>query len=186
MNQVEINTNSILVKPNRVFLARGIFSLFLGCLVLGLLLNGSEPIAPIEITFADKLGAKICYVFLLFFFGLGFFGIIAGSMRIVIDENGVCGKRLFSKRRLLWTEIQDYGIFDSGDRDSYGKISILYFSAAELPLNKKRTKKKIRSRTVYVYVQCSGADADRIIAFCRRYSSVTPFVCDEDKAFNRR
>ncbi|MGN1443951.1 MAG: hypothetical protein ACI4XE_08895 [Acutalibacteraceae bacterium] len=178
MNQAEMNTNSILVKPNRVFLARGVFSLFLGCLVLGLLFNGSEPIAPIEMTNADKLGTKIWYVFLLLFFGFGFWGIITGSMRIVIDENGVCGKRLFSKKRLLWSEIRDCGIFDSGDGDIHGKISVLYFSAVELPPNKKQTKKKIRRRTVYAYVQYSGEDADRIVAFCRRYAKCEPFVSD--------
>lgn len=103
MKQIEINMNSIVVKPNRGFLASGILSLFLSCLVLSLLFNGFEPIAPIEMTFADKLGRKICYVFLLLFFGLGFLRIITGSMCIVIDENGVCGKRLFSKKRLLWS-----------------------------------------------------------------------------------
>lgn len=176
MNQVEINMNNIVVKPNREIFASGIFSLFLGCLALTLLLNGSEPTAPIEMTLADRLATKICYMFILLFFGFGFWGIITGSMRLVIDENGVCGKRLFSKKRLLWSEIHDYGIFDSSDGDIHGKIGILYFSAAELPLNKKRTKKMIKGRTVYAYVKCSGADADRIVAFCRRYARCEPFV----------
>lgn len=186
MKQIEINMNSIVVKPNRGFLASGILSLFLCCLVLSLLFNGSEPIAPIEMTFADKLGRKICYVFLLLFFGLGFFRIITGSMCIMIDENGVCGKRLFSKKRLLWSVIRDYGIFDSGDVDRDGKISILYFSAAELPLNKKRTKKKIKGKAVYAYVKCSGADAERMVALCRRYAGCESFVSDPDYPWRMR
>lgn len=186
MNRVEVKANEIIIKRNNILIGLGV--VVFGIAITGvwgmidfLMLGPPDP--------GDELieAFTLLYIFsgTLFLFGMGVYGIMAGFKQFVIDPDGVFCKGLFGEKKLTWQEISDYGMFLSGRSMGYNEY-IFYFSKEVLPVNRKSTRKKLRGRAVYAYVYYRGENVDRIVPFCRRYSSVSPFICYEDKALNRR
>lgn len=186
MNRIEIKANVVVVKRNNLLIG-------LGAVILGMGILGVWGMIDFLMLGPPDPGDEFVHIFsILYIFsgealilGMGIYSITAGFNRIVIDSDGVFCKGLFGEKKLTWQEIADYGVFLSGRSMGYNEY-ILYFSREVLPVNRKSTKKKLRGRAVFAYVHYRGEDIDRIVSFCRRYSSVTPFICDEEKALNRR
>lgn len=185
MNRVEVKVNEIIIKRNNILIG-------LGAVVLGMGITGVWFMIDFLMLGPPDPGDEFVYIFAILFsllgtimiLGVSISGIIAGFNRIVIDPDGVFCKGLFGEKKLTWQEISDYGMFLSGKSMGYNEY-ILYFSKEVLPVNRKSTKKKLRGRAVFACVYYRGDDIDRIIPFCRRYSSVPPFIRKGRQSINR-
>lgn len=184
MNQVEIKANEVIIKRNNLLIVLGVFALGIGITAVPMLTNFPKPGITGEYELSEVFGFLFGCFWLLVISGNGIYSITAGFNRIVIDSDGVMCKGLFGVKKQTWQEISDYGMFLSGRSMGHNEY-ILYFSRKVLPVNRKSTKKKLRGRAVFAYVYSRDEDIDKILAFCRRYSSVPPFISGEDKALNK-
>ncbi|MGN1443588.1 MAG: hypothetical protein ACI4XE_07050 [Acutalibacteraceae bacterium] len=189
MNRIEIKANEVVVKRNNLLIVFGVFVLGIGIGVVPMLLDFPKPEITGEYELSEVFGFLFGCLWLLVISGNGIFCITAGFKRIVIDSDGVTCKGLFGVKKLSWSAVADYGVYwDGQTRPTSFHEYVLYFADAVLPVNRKLTKKKPGRNTVkthFLSVRFSD-EPEKILAFCRRYSSVTPFICDEDKALNRR
>lgn len=179
MNRVEVKVNEIIIKRNNILIGLGALVLGKGITAVPMLLDFPKPEITGEYELSEVFGFLFGCLWLLIVSGSGIFCITAGLKRIVIDSDGVMCKSLFGVKKLLWSAVADYGVYwDGHTRPTSYHEYVLYFSDQTLPVNRKSTKKKPGRNTVkthFLSVRFSD-EPEKILAFCRRYSPVPPFV----------
>lgn len=186
MKQVEARTDSFVLKPNIGLILRAVLDLFLGFVLLTVLVR-FEPETAGTYSAGDIGEILTCLVCMVGFWVLGAVDTAKNGITVVVDRNGVCRKGLFSRKSLSWAEILDYGCFYDRYIKSLSGMYVVYFSSEKLNGDKTGKRKKIGGKAIRTYLSAPDAckAVDSLIPFFRRYSSVSPFICDEDKALNR-
>lgn len=189
MNRVEIKANEIVIKRSNLLIVLGVVVIGVGITAVPMLLEIPKPEITGEYELPQVFGFLFGFLWFLVISGNGIFCITTGFKRIVIDSDGVISKGLFGTKRLLWSAITDYGVYWDGQiRPTWFHEYVLYFSDEALLVNRKSTKKKLGRKTVKTHFQSVrfADEPEKILALCRRFSSVAPFIRKGDKIFDRR
>lgn len=177
MKQIKVFPDIIVIKGHYSYLVSGVILLSVGSFPL------IEFVLPmifdVDLFTPDGMPVLCLVAVLLFFFGVGLFMLLRFFETVTVDENGILRKSLLKSKKLSWEETADYGVFY--DVTSRYPMYVVYFSAEKLETNKKETRKKLRGRTIKIYVAQSQFDAvtESLLPFCRRYAKCEPFVNGE-------
>lgn len=111
---------------------------------------------------------------------MGFSLVYTFGKKTIIDSEGITTSFLFYKKELEWREIQDYGISYCGQTRNEGNTYYLYFATEEQNI-KNRFKKKLKGNMIKITVVGENyyEVTKKVIPFCQRKTSVTPFIADD-------
>lgn len=135
-------------------------------------------------TGADILGAVFVCFWTLMILCMGIYALLQGTKKIIIDEQGVLCKTLFTKRFLTWPEIADWGISYCGQTRGEGNTYYLYFSE-QIQSVKNECRKKLRGSMIKYFIMGDEyyEAITELVPFCKERCSVEPFIGKEKYHF---
>lgn len=104
---------------------------------------------------------------------------------LILSNDGVLRKQIFSRKFYYWDEIQDYGLYYCGNKREEINIYCLYFSKEYLQHDNgfdKRLKGKMIKIIVTEY-EYNEIIKD-VIPFCRQRTAIEPFVAPDEPHFS--
>ena len=176
MRICKVHENEIKIIGNRYFLIVSV-----GAAVMALLPVKNFIEAWIHqgyFTKGDIFVTVLAIPWVLFFLFGAFYCYLYGTGYIVMNNNGVKYHSLINNRFYSWAEIEDFGMSYCGLTGNAGvNTYYFYFSKNMLP-TKSDDKKKIRGKVIKTMIFESDFQdfADEVIPFCKRFTSVEPFV----------
>ncbi|MGN1195827.1 MAG: hypothetical protein ACI4SB_10110 [Acutalibacteraceae bacterium] len=184
MKQIKVFPDKIVIKGHYSYLVGGVILLPGGIVFLKEVV--SLPVSGADLFTPGGLPVLCLAAFALFFFFTGLFMLFRFFETVTVDENGIVRKRFLTRKRLRWDETADFGVFY--DVKSRRPMYVLYFSDEKLPTNQKETRKKLRGRTIKIYIAQSEFDTvtETLMPFCRRFAGCEPFVSDPDCPWRMR
>lgn len=184
MKQIKAFPDKIVIKGHYSYLVGGVILLTGGIVFLKDIV--SLPVSGADLFTPGGLPVLCLVAFALFFVCTGLFMLLRFFETVTVDENGIVRKGLLTRKRLGWAETADFGVFYDGK--SRRPMYVLYFSDEKLPTNQKETRKKLRGRTIKIYVAQSefGVMTDLLLPFCHRFAGCKPFISDPDYPWRMR
>lgn len=167
--------NQITLKGNAVFGGIGIVAVFMAAMGIRLIFN----ILPFEdgYTFDDVFGLIFICIWTLIVSVMALCALASNSKKITIDDEGVSCKTWFSKEKLRWSEIKDWGLSYCGQTRWESNTYYFYFSKEQQPI-KNECKKKLKGKMIKTVV--IGNDyteiVSKVIPFCTSRTEVEPFI----------
>lgn len=134
--------------------------------------------------FADEKANFIDYLTLFVFVISGLliflYSLNNALSKIIIYENGVYYKSLFTKRAYAWSEIRDYGLSRSGHSKFGNGVYEFYFSN-KVQVKKDNRSKKLRGKIIKLTIMDNEYSyiSKTVIPFCRKNIKSAPFIPDE-------
>ena len=153
------------------------FCLFVGVLLWFLIL---QPIPWEELGLPAPLAFVLAAVWATLAFGVALWQIVCSPRKITVTNEGISAHFFFFTRRLLWHEVQDWGLSYSGTTDWFCDMGVLYFSQTPLLQKNAREKKLFRCK---FKAHLFGADYTRakteVLAVFRDATGASPFIGEE-------
>lgn len=178
MTQIRILKDKIIFECNKMMML--ILIIPISMLGSGIqLVTGLVPFEE-DYTGFDVFGFAFACVWTFVIGVMTFYLVFNFGKKTILDSEGITTTFLFYKKELEWREIQDYGVSYTGQTKGEGNTYYLYFSNEEQK-QKNRFRKKLKGNIIKVIIV--GEDyyeiTKKVLPFCQRKTSVTPFVADD-------
>ena len=169
---------------NKITTKRRLFFVIFGVVAAGMCASGVNQLIELiryagEDRFSDLIGIPFMCIWCLIAAWMSLFGFRECSKQLTITSEGVTCSTFLSRRTWTWPEIIDWGVAYGGN-DRGSTIYYLYFSKQENSITKKG-RKKLRGKTFKCMMSDDdlGSAKEILVPFCRRYTSVAPFISEE-------
>ncbi len=171
-NEIELKNR------NSIFKGIAVGAIFMGFMGIQLLCELS--LFEEGVSAGDIFGLVFICVWIFATFWMGIMALIASTKKIIVNDEGVQCRTLFSKHKLLWSEIQDWGLSYCGQTRGEGNTYHFYFSTRHHPIKNKYSKrlKGKMIKTVVIGIEYYEY-VNEIIPFCTMRTGVPPFIGED-------
>jgi hypothetical protein len=165
----------IIFKRNIVYIVVGVFAVFLA--VVGSCFIFRLWSAEEQSSFMDYFGFAFICVWLVGLLAVGISFLASGSKQVTINDQGVLCHSLFGKTFIPWPEIADWGMSYCGQIKGEGNTYEVYFSKHPCSI-KNDCSKRLKGKMIktFVYKNEYQEAVDKIVPFCKKYTTVEPFI----------